>query len=52
MSREYYENNEYLNEYYFSLPEHIQEAIAESKVEITTLGELMQCAEHMMHNPT
>ena len=48
MSSEYYINSPELNEYFTSLPSNVQDALSESGVEITTLGELMQCAEHMM----
>lgn len=50
MSKEYYMDNPDLNEYFKSLPEHIQDALSESGVEISTLGELQQCAEHMINS--
>lgn len=50
MSKEYYMGNPDLNEYFNSLPENIQNALAESGVEISTLGELKQCAEHMINS--
>lgn len=42
----FYENNPDLREYFESLPIEIKNRILESKVEITTLGELMKVAEH------
>ncbi|MGI6728427.1 MAG: hypothetical protein ACOX4P_07760 [Anaerovoracaceae bacterium] len=50
MSSDYYKSNPDLKEYFESLPLPIQNALSESGVEITTLGELKQCAEHMMQN--
>jgi hypothetical protein len=48
MASDYYLNNPDLSEYFISLPINVQATLSESGVEITTLGELMQCAEHMM----
>lgn len=48
MSIDYYLSNPDLSEYFQSLPVSVQEALSESDVEISTLGELMQCAEHMI----
>lgn len=42
----FYENNPDLRDYFESLPIEIKNRILESKVEITTLGELMEAAEH------
>ena len=43
---EYYRNNPDLKDYFVSLPLEVKELILESGVEISTLGELMQVAEH------
>lgn len=45
----YYENNPDLRDYYDSLPLEVKELILESGAEISTLGELMQVAEHFRH---
>lgn len=44
----FYENDPQLRDYFESLPIVIKNRILESGVEISTLGELMQCASHMM----
>lgn len=46
----YYENNPELREYFESLPINVKNQILESGVEIATLGELQQCAEHFKNN--
>ena len=46
MGVEYYLKNDDLREYFISLSPIIQDQIAASGVEISTLGELMQVAEH------
>ncbi len=43
----FYENNPDLREYFESLPIEVKNQILESGVEISTLGELMQVAEHI-----
>ena len=44
----YYEENPELREYFETLPKHVKLQLVESGVEISTLGELKQVAEHMM----
>ena len=44
----YYLTDPALREYYLTLPEFVQMSLVESGVEISTLGELKQVAEHMM----
>ena len=39
-----------LRDYYLSLPKTVQDRLNESGVEISTLGELKQVVENMMHN--
>lgn len=51
-----FENHDYqispgLREYFGRLPLSVKTAILESGAEITTLGELMQIAEHLKRNP-
>lgn len=46
----FYENNPDLREYFESLPINVKNQILESGVEIATLGELQQCAEHFKNN--
>lgn len=43
----FYENNPQLRNYFESLPIFVKNRILESGAEISTLGELMQVAEHM-----
>jgi hypothetical protein len=43
----FYENNPDLREYFEALPIDTKNRILESGVEISTLGELMQVAEHV-----
>lgn len=43
----FYENNPDLREYFESLPIVVKNRILESGVEISTLGELKQCAENI-----
>lgn len=50
MSKEYYLYNKDLGEYFNSLPVAIQDHIANYGGEISTLGELMKCAQHLMDN--
>lgn len=45
--QDYYQANPDLNAYFNSLPSHVQMFILQSDVEISTLGELMQVAEHL-----
>lgn len=47
MGPEYYMKNDDLREYFVSLPPIIQDQILVSDAEISTLGELMQVAEHL-----
>jgi hypothetical protein len=49
MTWQYYMNNPDLKEYFESLPVDVQKVLADSRVEIATLGELKQCAEHLMN---
>ncbi len=43
----FYENNPDLRYYFESLPIDVKNRILESGVEISTLGELMEAAEHI-----
>lgn len=43
----FYENNPELREYFESLPIEVKNRILKSGVEISTLGELKQCAENL-----
>lgn len=43
----YYQSTADLASYFNSLPSHVQTFILQSHVEISTLGELMQVAEHL-----
>lgn len=45
--RTFYENNPDLRQYFESLPINVKNQILESGVQIATLGELKQCAEHI-----
>ena len=45
--QEYYQAKSDLSAYFNSLPNHVQMFILQSNVEISTLGELMQVAEHL-----
>lgn len=47
----YYESNPDLRDYFASLPVEVKELILESGVEISTLGELMEVAEHFRRPP-
>lgn len=47
MANTFYENNPDLHYYFESLPIDIKNRILESGVEISTLGELMEVAEHI-----
>ncbi len=47
---EFYENNPDLWKYFESLPAYVKNRIRKSGVEISTLGELKQCAENMKNN--
>lgn len=47
MSATFYRDNPDLREYYLSLPGYVQSALDASHVEITTLGELQECAEQL-----
>ena len=46
----YYENDPQMREYFDSLPTAVKTQLVESGVIITTLGELKQAAEHLMHS--
>lgn len=46
----FYENNSDLREYFQSLPVQVKSQILKSGAEISTLGELMQIAEHLKEN--
>ena len=46
MANTFYENDPDLRYYFESLPIDIKNRILESEVEISTLGELMEVAEH------
>ncbi len=48
MPADFYKTNPDLYEYYNSLPPSVQKQIADSGAEIATLGELKQCAEHLL----
>lgn len=48
MRPDFYQNDPALRGYFNTLPIEVRDRILESGVEIATLGELMQCAEHMM----
>ena len=48
MSYNYYLCNPDLNGYFRSLPPFVRNTLSESGVEIATLGELKQCADHIM----
>ena len=45
MSVNFYRDNPDLREYFLSLPGYVRNELASSDVEITTLGELQECAE-------
>ncbi|MEM0529534.1 MAG: hypothetical protein ACOX85_08420 [Candidatus Pararuminococcus gallinarum] len=45
MSVNFYRDNPDLREYFLSLPGYVRNELAASGVEITTLGELQECAE-------
>ncbi|MBC8569356.1 hypothetical protein [Zongyangia hominis] len=47
MSANFYRDNPDLREYYLSLPGYVQSALDASGVELTTLGELQECAEEL-----
>lgn len=47
MEQTFYENNPDLRGYFENLPIDVKNRILESGVEISTLGELMQVAEHI-----
>ncbi len=47
MGQTFYENNPDLRVYFENLPIDVKNRILESGVEISTLGELMQVAEHI-----
>ena len=46
----YYTQNPDLSEYFLTLPKPVQKRLVESGVELSTLGELMQAAEHFLQN--
>lgn len=46
----YYEQNPELQEYFDSLPEAVRDRLITSGVEIATLGELKQVAEHILQS--
>ncbi|MBC8584764.1 hypothetical protein [Youxingia wuxianensis] len=46
MAINYYENNTDLKDYFHTLPPMVKTRIIESGIEVSTLGELMQIAEH------
>lgn len=50
MSADFYKANPDLYEYFNSLPPAVQKQITESGAEISTLGELIQCAQHLMQS--
>lgn len=54
MSYRFYQENsdEKLRSYFSSLSPQVQRHLAESGVEITTLGELQTCAEHFRQQLT
>ena len=45
-----YERDPLLRGYFYSLPAAVQNYILSSGIEISTPGELIQCAEHWMQN--
>ena len=49
MSFEYYQSNPELRDYFNSLPTSVKMFLVETGVEICTLGELQQCAEHLIN---
>jgi len=49
LSHTFYQNNPELREYFENLPIDVKNRILESGVEISTLGELMQAAEHILN---
>ena len=52
MSFEYYQNNPELRDYFNSLPSSVKMFLVETGAEISTLGELQQCAEHLINSDT
>ncbi len=50
MTAHYYLSHPELQTYFSSLPQPVQTFILQSGVEFSTLGELMQCAEHLQNN--
>ena len=48
MSREDYMYNNDVREYFLKLPAPVQNAVIDTGMEISTLGELQMCAEHYM----